>query len=234
MSSDYLDVPLFAGQGTAAASSPRTHQQAFLDASSLSGSLLLTACHQAFHQEVSTLSISDRKRIGIDLETFESKESLIVCPNATLSLNSPLVSGCMLLLLQSLRYLACMEASHATGQTTDACQSHEVACILGFSSGILPACIAATSVSPMSFISSTVEAFRLSIWIGIRMQSVRSTMTTWPTSDPFSLVLMGASSEIVEKAIYHFFGVYILLSNSDEVVANLPWTSCRESTLKYL
>jgi malonyl CoA-acyl carrier protein transacylase len=222
MSSDYIDVPLFAGQGTAAVSSPRTHHQALLDASSPSGSLLLTVCHQAFHQEVSTLSISDRKRIGIDLETFESKESLIVCPNATLSLNSPLVSGCTLLLLQSLRYLACMEASHASGQAKDAYQSHEAACILGFSSGILPACIAATSVSPVSFISSTVEAFRLSVWIGIRMQSVRSTMTAWPTSDPFSLVLMGTSSEIVETAISHFFEVHIFLSNSNEAFFKLP------------
>ncbi|KAK0228850.1 polyketide synthase [Armillaria fumosa] len=209
-----IDVPVFGGQGTAAANSPQVRQQALLDASSPSGSLLLAACHATLHAELETLSSIELSQVNVDLSDFQTKESLLALPTERY-LHNAVISGTTLFLLQTLRYLAYIDASVAsTGSLTpfsDVLKPNSVhgVGILGFSSGILPAAVVATSFSSVSFLSHAVEVYRLAIWIGVRAQIFRGTTLSgsFPEavhSSPWSLVFLGLNKEDAEVAISDF------------------------------
>ncbi|KAF5377903.1 hypothetical protein D9615_006799 [Tricholomella constricta] len=209
-----LYLPVFAGQGTAAATVPQTRQTAILDASSQSGSILLSACHEAFHHELSSLSAPELLHVDIDLTDFRKPESLLSLPAERYQQNS-VISGSTLFLLQALRYLSFVEA---TGISTDSltpfsdvlkANSEHGLGVLGFSSGILPACVVATSFSTFSYISRAVEAYRLALWVGIRSQlyrndTLKSGSRDLDTKLPWSLVFIGMSKEDAEEAILNF------------------------------
>ena len=214
LSSSPLHIPLFPGQGTTAAYSPQTRQQALSDASSPSGSTLLSAYHEAFHAELSTLSASDLHNIDVDTTDFIRKESLLELPKERYASN-PIISGPSLFIIQTLRYLAFIEAtSSSTNSLTPFSDllkpnlEHGLG-ILGFSSGILPACVVGTSFSTVSYFSRAVEAYRLSVWIGVRTQLYRraaldAAFIDRDTSLPWSLVLLGTSKTKVEESIMNF------------------------------
>lgn len=210
-----IHLPIFAGQGTSVVNTSQTRQQALLDASSASGSTLLSACHEAFIAELSTLSTIDLDIVDVDLTKFRKKEALLVVPDQESYLHNPVISGPTLFLIQSLRYLAFVEE---TGLSTDSLtpfsdilkrNSDNKIGVLGFSSGILSACVVSTSLSALAYISRAVEAYRLSIWIGIRTQIYRRHALEFSHLDnntalPWSLVFLGMNKAYAEKSIKNF------------------------------
>lgn len=217
MSLSSVNIPVFAGQGSAAAASPASRAQALADATSSAGSLLLTACFEAFHTELSSLSQQHFQLSRIDLNDFKDKSSLLDLP-ADRYLNNPIITGPTLFLLQSLRYLAYVQSSAAAQESitpfSDVLKGnleHHLG-VLGFSSGILPAVVAATSFNTVSYISRSVEAYRLAIWIGIRTQQYRHHAILDDSPAPWSLVFLGLNNKSAEEAITAFNSVRIFLS----------------------
>lgn len=211
----FVNVPVFAGQGTVAVHSSQTRQQALRDAAKASGAFLLTACHQAFHAEFAALSSTELAEVDIDITDFSTPESLLAIP-ADRYLNNAVVSGTTLFLIQSLRYLAYIEASGVTtGSITpfsDALKENveQGLGVVGFSSGILPACVVATSQSTLTYISNAVESYRLAFWIGIRCQQHRISALTAEDgpgkecTEPWSLAVLGLDKKAVEGAVAAF------------------------------
>ena len=129
-------------------------------------------------------------------------------------LYNPVITGPALFLVQALRYLAFTEGRGSTkrhepfSNILRSNKKHGVG-ILGFSSGILPACVVGSSNSVIEFISRAVEAFRLTLWIGIRSQLYRkktlslSTPSVQP-SLPWSLVFFGLNRQAAEAALEKF------------------------------
>ncbi|KAF8074125.1 putative polyketide synthase [Lyophyllum atratum] len=210
----HLHLPVFAGQGTTAATTPHTRQTALSDASSHSGSILLSACHEAFHTEFSSLSTPEFHDLGVDPSDFQKPEDLLSSPKDRYLQNSA-ISGPTLFLLQALRYLAFVETTGlSTGSLTpfsDVLKGNSECSlgVLGFSSGILPACVVGTSISTFSYISKAVEAYRLALWLGIRSQlyrrdSLKATSLDPDTNLPWSLAFIGMSKVNAEAAISSF------------------------------
>ncbi|KAF4596739.1 Type I Iterative Polyketide synthase (PKS) [Pleurotus pulmonarius] len=204
-----LDVPVFAGQGTTAANSPQTRQQALKDAASPAGSLLLSSCFETFHNELSTLTTEELASVDITLSEFANKNALLEVPSDKYSNNS-LITGPTLFLIQSLRYLAFVEASGLENDSltpfSDVLKGnleHGLG-VFGFSSGILPAVVVGSALSTITYISRAVEAYRLALWIGVRTQIYRAKHAASDPSSPWSLVFLGISKEATEEAIINF------------------------------
>lgn len=211
-----LDIPVFAGQGTTAANSVQTRQQALLDASIAAGTLLLSSCFEAFHAELSSMSDIELAQIGIDIADFKTKEALLELPAERYTTN-PVITGTTIFLLQSLRYLAHVEASGVTNDSltpfSDVLKrnlEYGVG-VLGFSSGILPACVVATSLTTISYVNCAVEAYRLAFWIGVRTQLYKEATLIDETSLPWSLVFMGMGKSLAGKAIAKFAEVSLFI-----------------------
>ncbi|KAF8897468.1 hypothetical protein BD779DRAFT_1667443 [Infundibulicybe gibba] len=208
-SSASLNVPVFAGQGTAAANNALTRQQAVHDASTPAGSLLLSSCFEAFHHEISSLSPEELSRLGLDLSDFTSEVALLQIPPEKYC-NDPVITGPTLFLIQSLRYIAFVAESGVSNKSltpfSDVLKQNSTygMGVLGFSSGILPACVVGTSLTTVSYITRAVEAYRLSIWIGIRTQIYRANTSIDIPTLPWSLVFLGMSKKSAEEAIATF------------------------------
>ncbi|RDB14789.1 Non-reducing polyketide synthase terA [Hypsizygus marmoreus] len=213
-SSPLLRLPVFAGQGTSAVNNIQTRRQGLIDASSPSGSILLSACYEAFHTELSSLLAPDFLCLDVELADFKNREALLSLP-AERYMHNAVISGPTLLLIQALRYLAFVEATGlSTGSLTPFSDvlkrnSESGLGVLGFSSGILPACIVGTSFSTLTFVSRAVEAYRLALWIGIRSQLYTTNILKARPSDmdkgvPWSLVFIGMDKEEAQEAIIDF------------------------------
>ena len=203
MSSSYLNVPIFAGQGTDAADSPRIIEQSLRDLTSPSCALLLFSC---FNEELSKLSPVERQESGLEPTDFKSPKDLISSfPEHYV--HNPIISGIKLFLFQSLRYLAHIERSSTSSHGfTDALKANAIhnLGVLGFSSGILPACVVATSQSALAYISNSVEGFRLAFWIGMRTMGYRrGILRDGGHHLPWSIVL-GMDRKEAEAAIDAF------------------------------
>lgn len=182
--------------------------QALQDARSPSGATLLSACHEIFHAELASLPPHQLSAAGIDLGDFKTRESLLEPPGAAYHHN-PIISGTTLFLLQSLRYLGFIESAGVAESSltpfSDVLKRSNG--ILGFSSGILPACVVASSSDLASYISHAVQAYRLSIWIGFRTQVYRATTLGDAHIDgdsPWSFVILGASKNEAEELLQGF------------------------------
>lgn len=209
-----LDIPVFAGQGTAAASSHQSCQQACQDASSSSGAILLSACHQAFHTELSTLTPTHLARLGINLADFRSKDAILTMP-MDCYLRNPIISNTTLLLIQVLRYLSFIEeyghSKNSPTPFTDILQrnsEHGVG-ILGFSSGIMAACVVGTSSSTAQYIDHAVEAYRLALWIGIRLKDCGQTAlqddsTSTLYNEPWGMIFDGMDQTKMTEVVAAF------------------------------
>ncbi|KAL0945469.1 hypothetical protein HGRIS_000958 [Hohenbuehelia grisea] len=200
---------IFSAEGTAAANSTQTREQALRDAASPAGALLLSSCFETFHNELSALTPEELVKADIDVADFRTKESLLAVPNDRY-LNNSLITGTTLFLIQSLRYLAFAEASGiAHGSLTPFSDvlkqnlAHGLG-VLGFSSGILPACVVGSALSTITYIARALEAYRLAFWIGVRTQIYRSEHVASDPSLPWSLVFLGMSKEATEEAIAEF------------------------------
>ncbi|KAA1469652.1 polyketide synthase [Dentipellis sp. KUC8613] len=209
----HLNVPVFAGHGTTAINSPQTRERASRDASSASGSLLLSACYDAFQSELASLSEAEAKAAGVDSRDFDKPELLLSLPQERY-LSNPIISGITLFLVQTLRYLAFIESYLASTSQPFASvlasnRAHSLG-VLGFSSGILPACVVGTSISTLEFITNAVQVFRLVFWIGVRAQlyKVAALESVESLGDdaalPWSLVFLGMGRQQAEDAVKQF------------------------------
>jgi hypothetical protein len=224
-----MDIPLFAGQGSGTRTLSAARTQALQDARSSAGATLLAACYESFHVELASLSPHELSATGIDLRDFTSPDSLL--GNAETDLknyqHNPILSGTSLFLAQSLRYLAFVQqglVSQSGVAATPSLSPFTAAlarthAFLGFSSGILPACIAVSSSNLVSYISNAVEGFRLALWISVRAQEYRvealaaarlepdiQDENSWNAA-PWSLVLLGASKGEGDALLGRFHAV---------------------------
>ncbi|OAX36486.1 putative polyketide synthase [Rhizopogon vinicolor AM-OR11-026] len=189
-------VPLFSGQGSTATTLALTRQQALRDIRSPHGHLLLTSCHEAFYAEVSKLSEHELSESYISLIDFQEASSLLSF--SSFYEHNPIISGISLFLVQALRYLAYLSTTEASGlSSTEILRNtnHHFG-VVGFSSGIITACVVGASGSVLTFISNAVEAFRLAFWIGMRSmqertQELRSALMFPDTQLPWSIVCVG-------------------------------------------
>ncbi|KAJ6454535.1 putative polyketide synthase [Mycena vitilis] len=203
-----VDLTLFAGQGTSGLSTART--QALEDARSASGATLLSACHGIFHAELSSLSPEHLGSLcRVNLQDFETPESIIEVPPVQYR-NRPIFSWASFL-TQALRYLAHVEgkgiADASLTPFSDVLKQSDG--VLGFSAGIVIACVVASSSDLASYISNAAQAYRLVLWIGIRMQIYRATVMDSADAaihddSPWGIVIMGISKDEAESRIQAF------------------------------
>ncbi|ESK90423.1 polyketide synthase [Moniliophthora roreri MCA 2997] len=212
--SNPIYIPIFAGQGSTGAQSSDTFSQAIADSRSPSGSTLLASCHHAFHNELLSLSSSERQPIEIDLQDFPTPVALLSYPHSRYRHN-PIISSSSLFLIQSLRYLAFVESESQSPARPDAGlhdrlhESQRLSEILGFSSGILPACLIATSLSTITYLSRAVELYRLALWVSIRAQIYRvDAESRCPAHDrrvsSWSVVFLGLTPILAQEALDGF------------------------------
>ncbi len=209
-----LNIPVFSGQGTTAMSSRYTQDQALNSSLSPMGALLLSSCLTAFHSELSSLSDADLETAGVNLADFDKPSALLVIPRSSYVRNS-VISGTRLLLIQTLFYLEwatrMAEMTSGTAFAELLGQNRQYgAGILGFSSGIIAACVAGTSTTLLDFISNAVSAFRVTLWIGVRTELYRNrslAASGLQRNDDrsWSCVLLGIALHSVNEAISSFF-----------------------------
>jgi hypothetical protein len=151
-------VPLFGGQGSRALFSEKAAGTAVKDAESPAGKMLLAHIHQAFINEIDSLSDGEKATLGFSHSDFAAPENLLQIPDRLQ--NNPILHGTTLCLFQLLRYLGHVEA---TARGFDA-----VLETAGFCFGVLPAAVVACSRNMLEYMQHSIEAFRLSFWIGVR------------------------------------------------------------------
>ncbi|KIK52832.1 polyketide synthase [Collybiopsis luxurians FD-317 M1] len=206
-SSGQLHVPIFSGQGSSL--STLSAYTDCINPDSRHGSTLLTMCHEAFIEELSTLSALELSQVDVDPQDFRSPETLLSMWLLRF-FHNPVMSSSTLVLVQLLRYLSFVERfgleSGSLTPFSDLLSNHSASRVgvLGFSSGILPACVVAASYSTASYLSFAVEVYRLALWIGIRCQLYRRSTSDAETALPWSLVLLGTSQEAAQEAIENF------------------------------
>ncbi|KAL4246221.1 hypothetical protein ABKN59_009371 [Abortiporus biennis] len=210
------------GQGTIAATSQETTATAFSDAQSPLGYSFLQACHQAFIEELTSLSSDDQLACGLSRENFENPSSLIriqddFLPNA-------IIANVNLYLIQILRFLVSTsfpvlhESQAFPSKQNSASFAPKTSNIIGFSSGAFAACVIASSASIPSLFLFGVEAFKVAFWVGFRAEMyARKTLLDYPVqlspstldiSSPaphsWSLISFGATKEDVRDAVRRF------------------------------
>ncbi|KAF8810981.1 polyketide beta-ketoacyl-synthase [Phlegmacium glaucopus] len=212
MSITPLLLLVFGGQGSLPFQTPQTDKQTLRLAESSSGRILLAACYSALHAELNMLSDDELEELDLYPSDFLDKQNLIIPPDVRY-ITHPAICGPTLLLIQILRYLLFIDVETAPSSTrpfVDIFQSniqHGVG-VLGFSSGILSACVVGTSCSTLVLINRAVEAYRLALWIGIRAQMFRvGALKLAPPdigSTSWGLVLFGISKCDTQNAISLF------------------------------
>lgn len=230
-----LNIPVFAGQGTVAANNPLIREQALGDANTSYGSLLLSACHEAFHKEIKALTSTELQGVDIDASDFSNPGDLLVLSNRKY-LHNPVITGTSLFLFQALRYLTSLPGaptSKIPSPTFRDILERNLDLgvgILGFSSGMLPACVVGTSDSVITYISRSIEAFRLAFWIGVRIQirrrgSLGFTTLKGNSARPWGVVVTGLRISEAEEAVLKFNKVSIhysdLRKNSSSQLAKI-------------
>jgi len=193
-------VPIFSGLGTSAAISEAWLKQSLSDSESSPGSVLLQSCYHAFVKELSSLSNADLCRLGFSLDGFPTPTSLLTHERNTSHI---LLSHSFLFLSQALRWLSLIDPSRqdAFVQPFDA----TVGC-LSFSLGVLIAPVVASSTTLLDYLSSAVEAYKLTLWIGIRVhlhQHGDSSCVTLHDSS-WSIVCTGISPPAAQQLITNF------------------------------
>lgn len=203
-------IPVFAGIGTSVANSPQYRETAIADASSSLGSLLLSSCYHAFTTELVSLTATELAFIDIDLAVFSSQLSLLSLSSSRSPLN-PVISNSFLFLAQSLRYLACTESLISRNDVIPFFGLLQTNAdlnigILGFSLGLLSACVAATSTTALVYINHAVEMYKLTIWMGIRVQihRIRTLAGTHIFESSWSHVLAGMGKEDAASRLASF------------------------------
>ncbi|GAW03535.1 polyketide synthase [Lentinula edodes] len=155
------------------------------------------------------LSALELTQAGVDPNDFRSPETLLTMWMSRFPHNA-LISSSALVLMQLLQYLSFVERFGAENGSlrpfADLLIGHSKSSvgILGFSSGIVSACVVASSNSAKSYLLFALEAYRLALWIGIRCQLYRFGTSNADTTLPWSVVFLGISTEEAQEAISNF------------------------------
>jgi hypothetical protein len=206
-----LNIPIFSGQGSASVSSLRVQDQAISISMSPAGTLLLSSCFEAFHSEISSLSDTELEMTGVNLVDFDRPFALLSVQSEKYSRN-PVISGTRLLLIQTLIYLEwatrAVKAQDVLATLLER-NSRNGAGIVGFSSGIISACVVGTSATLSDFLSNAIPAFRVALWIGVRTQFYRSRALLASglhvnDSRSWSRILLGMGRRAAEEAVSQF------------------------------
>lgn len=194
-------IPVFAGQGSLALFTPKALTIATQDASTPTGSLLLSAMHHAFTTELSSLPPTQLSVLGIDLADFRTPHALLAPSDKYHT--SCVVQGATLCLLQLLRYLSHIEATPGIAFDTAATLTAEVA---GFCSGSLAAAVVASSHTTLDFLCHSVEALKLAVWIGYEAELYRLSQRRDGETEILSwgLVVFGWTRDIALQRIDAF------------------------------
>lgn len=109
--------------------------------------------------------------------------------------------------MQIIRYLAFVESWNQPTNSTTPFQdilignaAHGFG-LLGFSSGIIPACVAASSSTTMDYVNHSTQMYRLVIWIGIRCQLYKVRNQSAQSHLPWSCVFFRLTKEEADKRI---------------------------------
>ena len=200
-----ITLPVFAGQGTTRTSLKYAAEQAIRDADSPAGSLLLSSCLDAFLVELAALSPEELDQSGLCPADFNDPRRLLT-PDPKY-LKNHVISGIFLFLAQILRYQSYVQTtSRSFLDLLQANINHTVG-VLGLSSGIFPACVVASSHSPLSYVTTAVEVFRLVFWIVFRvLQTTRKVLKEKPVDAtlPWSIACLGLTKAVVEQQIARF------------------------------
>lgn len=193
-------VPIFSGPGTTDTVSDAWLKQSLSDSLSPSGSLLLQSCYRSFLEELASLSSEDFSLLGLSLDEFPVPTSLLTHERNT---NHILLSHSFLFLSQALRWLSVYDYSQPGpfAQPFDAA----VGC-LSFSLGVLMTPVVASSTTLLDYLCSAVEAYKVTLWIGIRVHlhhhinppRIALRDSSW------SVVCVGISPTAVQKLITDF------------------------------
>ena len=193
-------VPVFSGLGTPAATSDAWRNQSLSDSDSPSGSLLLQSCYRAFLEELASLSANDLRHLGISFCDFPTPASLLTHEGNT---NHILLSHSFLFLSQALRWLSLSDSSHQSAfvQPFDPA----VGC-LAFSLGALFAPVVASSSTLLDYLSSAVEAYKVTLWIGIRVHLYHHGNLSFGTlrDSSWSIVCTGINPIAAQQLITDF------------------------------
>jgi len=209
-------VPIFSGLGTSAAISEAWQKQSLSDSDSPSGSLLLQSCHHAFVGELASLSSKDLCLLDISLDDFPTPASLLTHGRGT---NRILLSHSFLFLSQALRWLSLGDSS----QQDVFIQLLDVAVgCLSFSLGALIAPVIASSTTLLDYLSSAVEAYKVTLWIGIRVHLHHY-------SNPWCIGLRDSSWSIVCTGISPL-AAQQLIADFHAAVSNIPPPTARSNS----
>ena len=193
-------VPIFSGLGASAAISEAWQKQSLSDSNSPSGSLLLQSCYHAFVKELASLPSKDLCLLGISLDDFPTPTSLLTHER---NINHILLSHSFLFLSQALRWLSLNDPSQqdAFAQPFDVA----VGCP-SFSLGVLIAPVIASSTTPLDYLSSAVKAYKVTLWIGIRVHLHHhgDPSCIAPRDSSWSIVCTGISPLAAQQLIADF------------------------------
>lgn len=180
-------VIIFGGQGSSNIFSSAAASTAEDDAkNSVAGTVLLSNCHAAFLKDSLSIDLDSRRKIGVDASNFhELKDFLAPSQNFH---NNAIVQSTTICLYQLLHYLV-----EITRLDLDFDNSREqILETTGFSSGLLPATVVATSRTIEEYVAFGVEAFRLAFWIACRTKLHGQMFTnTHDQMESWSLVVLG-------------------------------------------
>ncbi|KAJ4267111.1 polyketide beta-ketoacyl-synthase [Fusarium torreyae] len=151
---------LFGGQGSPSIFSPNAAHRAEQDAQSVgAGSILLSRCHAAFLEEISSLDVQSQRILGIEASDFISPGHLLK-PVETYH-QHPVLQANTIYLCQILRYLTETLQQNSVFEKS----FHILQATAGFSSGMIAAAVVARASSLDEFVAAGVEGFRLAFWV---------------------------------------------------------------------
>ena len=198
VSSGKVVVPIFSG--FAAATSDEWLDRSLSDSLSPSGSLLLQSCYRAFLEELASLPSEDLSLLGISLDNFHTPASLLTHER---NANNIMLSHSFLFLSQALRWLSVTDYSRRGAPVQ---QFDTNVGILSFSLGVLVAPVIASSITLLDYLYSAVEAYKVALWIGIRvhLHHHRNPSYTALTDHSWSIACAGISPLAVQRLITDF------------------------------
>jgi hypothetical protein len=203
---DYF-VVLFGGQGSTSIFSATAAATAEEDAQSTSrGSILLSIRHAEFLEEIASLDTESQLLLAINTALFTSPRDLL---KPTIQYHThPVLQATTIYLYQLLHYLA--ESQRADGYGPFENLFDRLQETSGFSSGLIPAAIVASSPSLDDFVAFGIQGFRLAFWIACRtfLWDLKTNASVDEGADSevtSSLVIRGLSPDQVEERLLQHF-----------------------------
>ena len=190
-------IVLFGGQGSRSLFCPTSLSAIEEDlTTSPAASILLSKCHVAFLQEISSLSKEEKQILGLDLDLFAHARSLLSVRGE--HSEHAVLEATALCLHQLLHYLGEVERADTTFDS----YFNDILETTGFCAGLVSAVVVASSRNIGQYLAFGVEAFRLSFWIGYRTMIRSFTFSGEGSLDAtWSLVISGLDQAKVEDTI---------------------------------